>query len=338
MATKTLRYTLEDFENITFGGFEYTIPDSVLETISKLAMHVGSPNYIKTPVFPKRDNPMKVAPSVGSENSIGSNFKDSTKKRRGNKAMEIVNDADWDALRSFQTTKIESKTGIEADFDSIRTLVNKLTDKNYNDLSLKIFDIIEKVVSENEESQLDIISSNIFDMASSNRYYSKIYAQLYSDLSNKYDFIKHTYIHNLKRFTELFDNIEYVDPNQNYDKFCEINQINEKRKSLASFYLNLMNFGIISKSEIMIITRNLLAKIYEFISLDNKKNEVDELTETIAILYKKDLYEDDDGDDYEQIQGYTINEIVEKIAKCKVKDYKSLTNKSHFKFMDLIDM
>ena len=62
------------------------------------------------------------------------------------------------------------------------------------------------------------------------------------------------------------------------------------------------------------------------------------MTETIALLYKKELYEDDDGDNYEQIDGYTIGEIIEKIANSKIKDYKSLTNKALFKFMDLIDM
>jgi len=340
MTTKTLRYTLEDFENITFGGFEYTIPDKVLETISQLAMHVGSPDYIRTPIFPKRENPMKASSqSTDSNTQSLSSIKDNNKKRRGNKSMEIINDEDWDAIRNFQTTKIETKSGIDADLDSIRSLVNKLTDKNYGEMSYKIIEIIEKIIGENQEAKLDNISSNIFDMASSNRYYSKIYAQLYSELSNRFQFIRIAYINNLNRFTELFDTIEYVDPNQNYDKFCEINKINEKRKSLASFYLNLMNFGIISQVEIMNITRNLLAKIYEFISLDNKKNEVDELTETISILYKKELYEDNDsGEDYEQIEGYTIYEIVEKIAKSKVKDYKSLTNKSLFKFMDLIDM
>ena len=65
---------------------------------------------------------------------------------------------------------------------------------------------------------------------------------------------------------------------------------------------------------------------------------MDELTETIAILYKKELYEDDDGDDYVLIEGYNISEVIEKIANSKVKDYKSFTNKSLFKFMDLIDM
>jgi len=335
MATKTLRYTIEDFENITFGGFEYTIPDNVLEIISQLAMQVGSPDYVKTPIFPKRENPLKAASA--SDGAVPQNNHKDNKKRRGNKSMEIVNDEDWETVRSFQTTKIETKTGSDADIDSIRALLNKMTDKNYNEMRSKIMEIVEKISSENV-SELANISTNIFDMASSNKYYSKNYAQIYSELSSRFEFIKLAYVDNLKRFTELFDNIEYVDPNENYDRYCEIVKINDKRKILAAFYLNLMYFGIISKTEIMEITRNLLAKIYEYISIDNKKNEVDELTETISILYKKDIYEYDDGDEYEKIQGFTINEIIEKIANSKVKDYKSLTNKSLFKFMDLIDM
>jgi hypothetical protein len=99
-----------------------------------------------------------------------------------------------------------------------------------------------------------------------------------------------------------------------------------------------MHNNVIQKTQIMKITRDLLAQIYSFITIENKKNEVDELTETIAILYKKEIYEDDEGDDYEQIEGYTINEIIERISSSKVKDFKSLTNKSLFKFMDLIEM
>jgi len=335
MTTKTLRYTLEKIEDIIFNGFDYEVPDNIMETISNIALKVGSPDYIKTPVFKKRENPMKIEPvasaSISKEN-LGN------KKKRGNKGMEVLNDDDWDSLRTFQTTKIEAKSGVDADFDSIRALINKITDKNYIDIRNKIVEIIEKVVNENSESVLSNIGTNIFDIASSNRYFSKIYADLYTDLSSKFDFIKSKYQENLQRFTELFNNIEYIDPNENYDKFCEINKINEKRKSLASFYINLMNNGIISKEEIMVITRNLLANIYNFISLENKKNEVEELTEIIAILYKKQLYEDDGSECYDDIDGYNINEIIEKIANSKVKDYKSLTNKTLFKFMDLIEM
>jgi hypothetical protein len=212
-----------------------------------------------------------------------------------------------------------------------------MTDKNYIDMSNKIVEVIEKLVSEVSVIELSIIGTNIFEIASSNRYYSKIYADLYTNLSSKFDFIRSKYEENFNKFTELFDNIEYIDPNDNYDKFCEINKINEKRKSLATFYMNLMLTGIISRADIIKITRNLLDKVYRYITIENKKNEVEELTENIAILYKKEYYENNNENIYELIDGYTINEIIEKIANSKVKDYKSLTNKSLFKFMDLVD-
>jgi len=328
MATKTVRYSLEQVENIIFNGFDFCIPEKTMEIISNISLQVGSPNYDRTPVFKKRENPMKVEPTVSKENG---------KKRKG-KVHEILNDEDWDSVRNFQTTKIDTKTGIDAEFDLIRSFINKMTDKNYGDMRNKIIEVIEKIIKNNDNNNEGGIGTNIFEIASSNRYYSKIYADLYSDLSSKFDFIKEQYLQNLNKFTDLFNNIEYVDSNVNYDRFCEINKINEKRKSLAAFYINLMYCGVISKNEIQSITRNLLAKIYEYISVENKKNEVEELTETIAILYKKDLYEyDNDNVDYEKIEGFTISEIIEKIANSKVKDYKSLTNKSIFKFMDLVE-
>jgi len=134
----------------------------------------------------------------------------------------------------------------------------------------------------------------------------------------------------------LFDNIEYVEPNVDYNKFCKINKDNEKRKSLAAFFVNLMNNNIISKDKIITIIRNLMSKIYLYINQDNKKNEVDELTENIAILYKKELFSREG--EYELIDSMTISEIIENLAHSKSKNYLSLSNKSIFKFMDLIEM
>lgn len=330
MTTKTLRYSLDNFNTILFNGFDYKLPEQTLETISNLSLQVGSPDYVRTPVFKKRENPMKFEPPV---------LKEPFKKNKRGKATEINNPDEWDAIRPFHITKIDEKVGIEAQIDLVRIYLNKLTDKNYIDMRNKIVEIIDKLcLEEINVEDMSHFSSAIFDIASTNRFYSKIYAELYADLSSKYEVMKSTFENNLLKFTDLFNNIEYVESSVDYDKFCEINKINEKRKSLASFYLNLMTNGIISKKEIMIITRNLLVQVYEFISQEDKKNEVDELTETVAILYKKDLYLNDIGKNYETIYGHTINEIIEKIAKSKVKDYKSLTNKSLFKFMDLIDM
>jgi hypothetical protein len=345
MMTQNMKYSLNDINNIIFQGFDFKLPEETLKIISELALQVGSPDYVKTPVFQKRDNPMKVEPresvfgGISRECNVtggGGGFK----KNRRNKATEIVNDEDWEAIRSFQPTKIEEKVGFDANLDQIRVLLNKLTDKNYIDICNKIVDFIDKLVKENiTPENMKCLSSTIFEIASMNRFYSKVYADLYSELSTKFDIMKTITENNLCEFTGLFTTIEYVDPKINYDRFCEINKTNEKRKSLATFYLNLMNNSIIPKKTIMEITRNLLNQVYTFILSDeDKKNEVDELTETVAILYKKELYENDIGDDYELIFDFTISQVVEKIANSKVKDYKNLTNKTLFKFMDLIDM
>ena len=335
MATKTLRYNLDTINDIIFQGFDYSLPEKTMKIISEIALQVGAPDYVRTPVFQKRENPMK------SEQQVAQ--KESFKRKKGNKATEIVNDEDWDVIRTsaqaFQSTKLEENVGISAQIDIIRTYLNKLTDKNYTDMLNKIIEVIDKFIAENiQPEEMIRVSTIVFDIASNNRFYSKIYADLYSDLSSKYAFLLTMIEENLSKFADLFNCIEYVDSNVNYDKFCENNKKNEKRKSLSAFYINLMSNGVIPQKTVMIITRNLLAQIYQFISQEDKKNEVDELTENVAILYKKELYENDDGDEYSQIEGYTIDEVIEKIAKSKVKDYKSLTNKSLFKFMDMIDM
>ena len=339
MATKMMRYTLDNINQTLFDGFDYKLSEKTLEIISSLSLQVGSPDYVKTPNFQKRENPMKIEPkrNIGGEGGGGGysgGYSGGGVRNRRGKAIEITTDEDWNSIKT--TTKVEEKDAFNTQIDSIRVYLNKITDKNYIDMRNKIIDLIDKLISENITAEnLSILSYILFDIASTNRYYSKIYADLYSDLSKKYEVIKTTFEKNLEKFTDLFNNIEYVDPDTNYNRFCEINKINEKRKALASFYFNLMTNNIISKIQIKDIIKNLLSQIFAFILKDDKKSEVDELTETIIILYKKELY---DTDYSKEIEGYTINEIVHKIANSKVKDYKSLTQKSLFKFMDLIDM
>jgi len=53
-------YTLNDINNILFQGFDFKLPDETLKIISELALQVGSPDYVKTPVFQKRENSMKI--------------------------------------------------------------------------------------------------------------------------------------------------------------------------------------------------------------------------------------------------------------------------------------
>jgi len=218
MTTKTLRYTLENFNSILFNGFDYKLPDETLETISNLSLQVGSPDYVRTPVFKKRENPMKFEPSI---------LKETFKKGKRGKSLEIINEDDWEAIRTFQTTKIDEKNGIDAQIDMVRIFLNKLTDKNYMDMRNKIMEIIDKLCQEKMNTEdMSHFSTAIFDIASTNRFYSKIYAELYADLSSKYSIFKSTFEYNFNQFIDLFNNIEYVDSKVDYDKFCVINKIN----------------------------------------------------------------------------------------------------------------
>ena len=345
MTTKTMKYSLENFNSIQLNGFKFDFPDHTLKLISELALEVGSPNYVKTPTFQKKVNPLKLNENSeqNDKNKIGGNIygnsseREITKRKKGNKSMEIINDSDWETIRTFQTTKIEQKVGFEAQIDVLRSHLNKLTDKNYIDIRNKIIEAIETMTNEGiANDEMLKLGTIIFEIASTNRFYSKIYADLYSDLINKYSMMKEIFEENFNNFMDLFEVIEYVEPSVDYNKFCKINKDNEKRKSLAAFFVNLMNNNIISKEKIVSIVRIMMSKIYNFINENDKKNEVDKLTENIIILYKKELF--DGSITYELIDGMTINQLVEKFAHSKSKNYLSMTNKSIFKFMDLIDM
>uniref|UniRef100_A0A6C0DWJ1 MIF4G domain-containing protein n=1 Tax=viral metagenome TaxID=1070528 RepID=A0A6C0DWJ1_9ZZZZ len=329
-----MKYTLKDFTNVIFDGFDYTLPEETIALISELSLEVGSPSYIKTPVFQKRENPLKA-----SSSAVPGGFPINTnKKRRGNKNMEVLNDDDWETLRTFQTTKIEQKVGLDAQIDLIRSHLNKMSDKSYIDMRNKIVDLLDQLISEGiSREDMMRVSTTIFDIASTNRFFSKLYADLYSDLINKYDIMKEIFTNCFESFMELFNNIEYVDADKDYDKFCKINKDNERRKALSAFFVNLMKNEIITATDLKALLCNLMRQLVEFIKEDNKKNIVDELTENIALLYSKTLFDEEEQDEY-LIDGSPILETITKLANSKVKMYPSLSNKSIFKFMDMIEM
>lgn len=319
-----MKYTLQDFNNIIFDGFDFKLPDETINLISLLALEVGSPSYIKTPIFKKRDSASKI-----------DNIKDKRKKK--SKVTEVLNDDDWETLRTFHTTKIDQKEGIDIQIDEIRSHLNKISDKNYQDLKDKIFKVIDTLIEKNISNEnMLLVSSSIFEIASTNRFYSKLYADLYCELINKYEMMNMVFENSFNSFLEVFDSIEYVEPEKDYDLFCKINKNNEKRKALSLFFVNLTINGIITKDKLIIVICNLFNQVINFINIENNKNVVDELTENIAILCsnKKNL----ENSNIKLNNDLTIEKTIQKFAHSKIKTYPSLSNKSIFKYMDMIEM
>ena len=318
----THRFTLNDFRTIKFAGFDIKLSEDTISIISKLAEEVGSPTYIKTPVFAKKEVPKEQIM-----------YK---KKRRNNHMMDVVNDDDWETLRTFQTTKIEQKVGVDAQFDLIRSCLNKITEKNYEEQCNKIMEILNELNSSDSAAEDMLrVGNAIFEIASNNRFYSKLYADLYTRLIGSYEILHTVFENNLNSFLELFETIEYVDADKDYDKFCKINKDNEKRKALSLFFVNLSATKIITSEKIVEFASNLLRKVLQFVNEENKKNEVDEMIENIAILYNKELF----SKSTQMLpNGLTFVESITMLAKSKTKSFSSSSNKAIFKCMDMCEM
>lgn len=340
--TNNMKYNLQKFKETLFYGFDFVIPDETVTIINYLTSEIGSTAQINNSMFQKKEHVQ--GETVFNSHSHNNYNKGRGKQKKNNKFSEST-DEDWEQLRSFQSTRIEQSSGLDGHIDKLRSIMNKLTDKTFQDMRGQIINILDTIINSsdfNKEIET-IISTVIYDISSTNKFFSKIYADLYAELVKKYDCLLAVFTKNFSKFADQYETIQYIDPDVNYDGFCENNKINEHRRAKTQFMMNLAANGFISKLSVARILRQLLDTIMSTISRSDKKNEVDEMIENMAILFNEELIcaAQDDSDceeDELEISGRTIVDTITLLANSKVKDYKSLSNKAIFKCMDLIDM
>jgi hypothetical protein len=332
---KMIQYDMNDYEEITNAGFICNLTQKTLDIISKLSEQVGAPTYIKTPIFLKKESRiaglgMGLGSAISAIATSGNGF-----KKNKNKVSEIT-DEDWETIRQFQTTTKHVSEGIQKNMENIRGYLNKMSeatfDKMVNEIKAEISQLIEH---ETTDENMMKIGHSIFTIASSNSFYSELYAKLFKILMDEHEIFKKIFEDNYKVFMNLFDNIEYVDPKKNYDKFCEYTKTNDNRRAMSLFLVNLMKNNVIEKDEILEIIINLQKLIMKYIAKPDKTNEVEELNENLYIIItsssNKIKFGSDEGTE-------NIIKDIEFIGmlKPKMKEYPSITNKTIFKHMDII--
>ena len=273
----------------------------------------------------------------------------STITRQRNAAQQIPN-SEWETILAFQKTEIQKKEGIELSIDNIRSYLNKLTDKTYTAMLSNILKEIAALLTastddtseeHNTTAVMNRIASSIFTTASSNSFYSEIYARLFRDLMAEYAVFRDVFEKNLASFMSLFETIEYCDPKKNYDKFCDINKANEKRKAMSLFIVNLMKNGIVEKKHVLAIMHQIQELMYTNMRQEGKTNEVDELAENLYIMVKhshsvlKTASATNDAE-IAELFAHRLEQLVE-ISKLKMKSKPSITNKTIFKHLDMLD-
>jgi hypothetical protein len=368
MTANLLKYSMDDIYNIKNDGFIINIDNNIYSLLNNLQNQL---NPLLEPISViKEFNKITQIPSNNICNKIN-------KKRRKNN--EIIDNTEWEAMRNFSATNIITKCdGIESKINIIRSCLNKVSDKTFDKEYETIYNILNEIIN-NENNNSDIIytekdiitiSKCIFDIASNNKFYSELYAKLYSKLISHFSVMHDVFFENFNVFTELFENIKYVNPNIDYDGFCDNNKLNEQRRSISMFFVNLSLNNVINPIKLIEIINGLLELINEYILLNEKINEVNELSEILFILIDKkfinscindisviketsskhsdddtidDSISSDDDISYDNITNshygdiYNVLQKIKGLAEKKTKDFPGLSNKSKFKFMDIND-
>jgi hypothetical protein len=204
----------------------------------------------------------------------------------------------------------------------------------------------------NTVAVMNRVALSIFNTASSNAFYSEIYARLFRDLmaqdtatatatTSPFAVFRDLFERNLASFMSLFETIEYCDPKKNYDKFCDINKANEKRKAMSLFIVNLMKIGIVEKTQVLALMRQIQELMYSNMRQEGKTNEVDELTENLYIMVKHShatfavAASTAEADAIESFK--TRVEQITEISRLKLKSKPSITNKTIFRHLDMLD-
>jgi len=308
------QYELAYFPDHTQIDVNKFLTADAIKIINKLSSLVGAPTYQKTPVFIQHRS-----------------------RNRMPHRQKVISEADWTEIRNFKSTElIKREEGVDKDIDELRGLLNKLTSSNYDSMEKNIVKSLTTIIEKDcKEEDLEKIGEAIFEIGSINKFWSALFAKLYKTILTTFPSMNGVYEKNFTNFMSLFNDIRYVSAEEDYNEFCRVNKENEKRRSMGSFFVHLMNNDVISEVAIFDLIGQLKNKMMCLMDTEGKKKEVAEFAENIVILVnggKNKLSISTVGVDFGWKE--CLN-FIEDMTKRKVVNHLSLSNKVVFKFMDL---
>lgn len=211
----------------------------------------------------------------------------------------------------------------ESNVSEILKILNKISEKNYEKLKDELCVLVTSIDNLDDLTKITLV---IFNIASSNLFYSKLFSKLYKELIDRnrsfYDIFQ---VHYNKYFTEL-QTFDFKTSND-YDTFCEYTKKINQLDSTLTFFINLMktnNCDIENITDLCILLENKLIEDKNYENIE--QNE--QFLHCIYIIMKECL-------DY-----LLFHENLETIV-CKLKEIKlhpKLTPKMKFKCMDIDDI
>ena len=326
-------YTIQEFTDLHIDNSAlYILPSNISSALKALSLEIGIPAIIDEPV--SQTNNQRKYTDRHNDNRQMKSANNNNNRRQQVKNAAPSSSENWETIRNFKTTKMEVKAGVEKQIDEIRVCLNKISTKNYDTQKVAILQKInDSIRTDDMDSRENMvrIATAIFEIASSNKFYSEIYADLYYELITQHAIFSEIINDVVMKYNISIDNIKYVDPNVDYDGFCSFTKTNDSRRAMAIFIVNLMIKGVLEQNVITDIIIRLQDLVFKYADEDGRSNELDEINENIFLFMV-------------QCKNFVTGEqpwiiILEnnnKLSQYKAKDHKSFTSRSMFKYMDII--
>jgi hypothetical protein len=190
-------------------------------------------------------------------------------------------------LTGLPVREVIKKTVIvkkDADIGQITKLLNKMTDKTYEKLKTELFVLIENVV---EPDDVEKVTRALFGIASTNKFYSILFARLYTELIQvNRDFLT-LFQDNFDIYLSEFNNVQAADPNKDYDAFCVYTKQMDQKKSMLMFFINLMKNDICKLDNIADLCKMIVTKLMNGLGQPELKEQNEELINCVMIIMKE---------------------------------------------------
>lgn len=302
-------YNLSDYNKMVV---DYKLPQETLTIINNLSKKLGISQNTHT-----------ISTPLNKEH----------KKNGSNSNLSKKMEESW--ISTFKPTNIiEKREGSDKIMNDIRIALNKISTKNYETNRNCVIEKINELSGlDTKSDDLPKIANTIFEIASTNKFFSDIYAKLYKELMDKFPEIFTEILDKfIQGFTEKMKTIKYIDQNVNYDEFCKYNKENDKKKATSVFIINLVKEGVLDSSILFTVIQEIQTILDDFMFQPNKTNEVDEIVENVFLLFISN------GDLLKQLlSNQTLLDKVKEMAAIKPKEIPSLSSRAVFKYMDILD-
>ena len=286
------------WENLELNEVNYVLSDRTLRIIQKLTKKVSCPTYVKTPTFKYTKR----------------------KKNRSENTGKYLKHTDVYKLEDVQH------------IPQIRSLLNKFTSKTLIPITDEIIMKLELIDKNGKHEVVD----SIFSIASCNKFYSEQYAYIYVQIEKKYPYIRTLLENSIDNIVANVIKCKDIEPNENYDLFCDMNKMNDKNRAFVYFIHCVIFLEKEEKLQKMLnVTLDKLIDIFQ-VNMNNPDciNICNEISELLYISFQQYSTKNKCKSTY--IDSVKIK--IKQLTNINRKLYVSYTSKAYFRLQDILDI